>query len=62
MTGKHTIFDTRRVGVQDSRDISPAPSRPDSQGLRSSFLADRGVKEPREKELASAALVLVGEG
>jgi hypothetical protein len=43
MTGKHTIFDTRRESYCETRDLSPAPYRPDNANLRSSFLAERGV-------------------
>jgi len=42
----HTIFDTRRQGVEDSRDVSPAPYRPDESNLSSSFLAERGEMRP----------------
>ena len=46
MNGKHTIFDTRRQGAQDTRNISPSPDRTDLENLNSSFLAERGEKQP----------------
>jgi len=46
MNGKHTIFDTRRQGTEDSRNISPSPDRPDESNLSSAFLAERGEKQP----------------
>ena len=46
MNGKHTIFDTRRQGTEDSRNISPSPDRPDESNLSSAFLAERGEKYP----------------
>jgi len=46
MDGKHTIFDTRRQGAEDSRDISPSPNRPDESRISSAILADRGEKQP----------------
>ena len=52
MSGKHTIFDTRRIGLSDSRDISATPERPDHDLLDSSFVAERGlppVKRPNPK-------------
>jgi len=46
MNGKHTIFDTRRQGSEDARDVSPNPYRPDGSNLSSSFLAERGEMPP----------------
>ena len=46
MNGKHTIFDTRRTVLSDTRDISPTPERPDIDSLHSSFLAERGMPSP----------------
>jgi len=46
MNGKHTIFDTRRQGSEDARDVSPNPYRPDGSNLSSSFLAERGEMQP----------------
>jgi len=46
MSGKHTIFDIRRVNAPDSRNISPAPTRPDNDSLQPSVLEDRGVHVP----------------
>jgi hypothetical protein len=45
MNGKHTIFDTRRQGNEDSHNISPSPDRPDESNLISAFLAERGEKQ-----------------
>jgi hypothetical protein len=51
MNGKHTIFDTRRQGCEDSRNISPSPNRPDESSLSSAFLAERGEKQPPSSSL-----------
>jgi len=53
MNGKHTIFDTRRQGAEDSRNISPSPDRPDKSTLGSSFLADRGEKQQPSSSINS---------
>ena len=45
MDGKHTIFDTRRKSFGDVLDPYVAPSRQDETELRSSFLAERGVRD-----------------
>jgi hypothetical protein len=39
MTGKHTIFDTRRQSDDDTRNISPSPERPDDSSVPAAFLA-----------------------
>ena len=45
MNDKHTIFDTRRQGAEDSRNISPSPVKLDESNLSSSFLAERGERQ-----------------
>ena len=53
MNGKHTIFDTRRQGAEDSRNISPSPVKLDESNLSSSFLAERGERQPPSPSINS---------
>jgi hypothetical protein len=53
MNGKHTIFDTRRQGAEDSPNIFPSPDGPVESNLSSSFLAERGEKQPPSPSIDS---------
>jgi len=53
MNGKHTIFDTRRQVADDSPNVFPSPDGPDESNLSSSFLAERGEKQPPSPSIDS---------
>ena len=53
MNGKHTIFDTRWQGAEDSPNIFPSPDGRVESNLSSSFLAERGEKQPPSPSIDS---------
>jgi len=57
MNGIHTIFDTRRQGADDLDKISPTPGGRDESNHSSSFLAERGEKQPPSSSINSRSTI-----